>query len=345
MDATTAHLYDYMRPTTNQQIAQRQQHSMGESVPSIHDIRSINGTASNEVKMENAAATQRQHASIFANASNGLTGDNQRKLANYWQQTITDTETREHDFKTHALPLARIKKVMKADEDVKMISAEAPILFAKAAEIFITELTMRAWIHAEENKRRTLQRSDIANAISRSDMFDFLIDIVPREEFINSVSGSGDADSAPVAGAAGGFIGMNHHGIQVHAQQQANLQSRPDAQEAQYYGQQMMDKDQSNGAYQHTQPVQHQVHGSHMGYDQHRYGMPPATLSNMGNNHPAYLDHMSYPQGYQQHNGNPHPYTSPYANPYAPTGPILPSLQQRAKDSNGDGSDRGYGHR
>lgn len=71
---------------------------------------------------------------------------------------------------------------MKADPEVKMISAEAPILFAKGCEIFITELTMRAWIHAEENKRRTLQRSDIAAALTKSDMFDFLIDIVPREE-------------------------------------------------------------------------------------------------------------------------------------------------------------------
>ena len=41
---------------------------------------------------------------------------------------------------------------------------------------------MRAWIHAEENKRRTLQRSDIASALTKSDMFDFLIDIVPRED-------------------------------------------------------------------------------------------------------------------------------------------------------------------
>lgn len=40
-------------------------------------------------------------------------------------------------FKPQAgqLPLARIKKVMKASDDqVKMISAEAPILFAKACE-------------------------------------------------------------------------------------------------------------------------------------------------------------------------------------------------------------------
>lgn len=100
----------------------------------------------------------------------------------YWQNQITKLETEDHDYKIHQLPLARIKKVMKADPEVKMISAEAPILFAKGCDIFITELTMRAWIHAEENKRRTLQRSDIATALSKSDMFDFLIDIVPRED-------------------------------------------------------------------------------------------------------------------------------------------------------------------
>ena len=39
----------------------------------------------------------------------------------------------------------------------KMISAEVPIMFSKAIEIFITELSLRAWIHTEEAKRRTLQ--------------------------------------------------------------------------------------------------------------------------------------------------------------------------------------------
>lgn len=82
---------------------------------------------------------------------------------------------------------------MKADPEVKMISAEAPILFAKGCDIFITELTMRAWIHAEDNKRRTLQRSDIAAALGKSDMFDFLIDIVPREES----SGHGGSSKRP----------------------------------------------------------------------------------------------------------------------------------------------------
>ncbi|XP_015687168.1 nuclear transcription factor Y subunit gamma, partial [Protobothrops mucrosquamatus] len=101
------------------------------------------------------------------------------------QQIITNTGEIQQipkDFRVQELPLARIKKIMKLDEDVKMISAEAPVLFAKAAQIFITELTLRAWIHTEDNKRRTLQRNDIAMAITKFDQFDFLIDIVPRDE-------------------------------------------------------------------------------------------------------------------------------------------------------------------
>jgi nuclear transcription factor Y gamma len=137
-------------------------------------------------------------------------------LTTYWQQTITHLESDTHDYKLHQLPLARIKKVMKADPEVKMISAEAPILFAKGCDIFITELTMRAWIHAEENKRRTLQRSDIASALAKSDMFDFLIDIVPREEASHAKrtnpAGS-QAAQGGVSAAAQPQMGGQHGGM------------------------------------------------------------------------------------------------------------------------------------
>lgn len=109
----------------------------------------------------------------------------QLQLHAFWQnqiQEISQVDPNTFDFKTHQLPLARIKKIMKTDEDVRMISAEAPVLFAKACEMFILELSLRAWIHTEENKRRTLQRSDIAMAITKTDVFDFLIDIVPRDD-------------------------------------------------------------------------------------------------------------------------------------------------------------------
>ncbi|KAG5842365.1 hypothetical protein ANANG_G00176850 [Anguilla anguilla] len=121
--------------------------------------------------------------SMSADSSFGGSSDAQQSLQSFWPRVMEEIRNLTmKDFRVQELPLARIKKIMKLDEDVKMISAEAPVLFAKAAQIFITELTLRAWIHTEDNKRRTLQRNDIAMAITKFDQFDFLIDIVPRDE-------------------------------------------------------------------------------------------------------------------------------------------------------------------
>ena len=98
---------------------------------------------------------------------------------------------------------------MKSDEDVRMISAEAPVLFAKACEFFIIEMTLRAWNVAEEHKRRTLQRCDIASAISRTEVWDFLLDTVPLEAEggaapqIGNNEGGGGGGSAPSSSPGG----------------------------------------------------------------------------------------------------------------------------------------------
>ena len=114
-------------------------------------------------------------------------------LKKFWKEQSIDMEqleiTSEQSFKTHNdLPLARIKRIMKSDEDVRMISArarvkstrcpflstvaaqaEAPVLFAKACEMFILELTLRSWCYSEQNKRRTLQKEDIQTAIRKTE--------------------------------------------------------------------------------------------------------------------------------------------------------------------------------
>ncbi len=101
-------------------------------------------------------------------------------LSRFWDNQLREMEvldiSTEQEFKNHNdLPLARIKRIMKSDEDVRMISAEAPVLFAKACEIFILELSIRAWGAAEKCKRRTLQKEDIDEAIKNTDIFDFLV--------------------------------------------------------------------------------------------------------------------------------------------------------------------------
>ncbi|CAN6908407.1 unnamed protein product [Brassica oleracea] len=125
-----------------------------------------------------------------------------QQLQVFWENQFKEIE-KTTDFKNHSLPLARIKKIMKADEDVRMISAEAPVVFARACEMFILELTLRSWNHTEENKRRTLQKNDIAAAVTRTDIFDFLVDIVPREDLRDEVLGSIPRGTVPEAAAAG----------------------------------------------------------------------------------------------------------------------------------------------
>jgi hypothetical protein len=48
-------------------------------------------------------------------------------LESFWTGRMEVAESEEPDFKTHVLPLARIKKVMKSDEDVQVRSLSSSI--------------------------------------------------------------------------------------------------------------------------------------------------------------------------------------------------------------------------
>lgn len=95
----------------------------------------------------------------------------------------------------HSLPLARIKKIMKkSGDDVKMISGEAPIVFSKACELFIEDLTKRSWMMTIQGKRRTLHKEDVASAVIATDIFDFLVNLV--SESSNAVENLGERESS-----------------------------------------------------------------------------------------------------------------------------------------------------
>ncbi|MED6177326.1 hypothetical protein PIB30_097169 [Stylosanthes scabra] len=97
------------------------------------------------------------------------TQEDKEKLAleQFWYQQFIDIQSKEEATRQQLLPV-RVKKIMKADQRNKItINSEAPLLLAKACEVLIQELTFRAWIRAESNKRRSLQLSDIVMAIKK----------------------------------------------------------------------------------------------------------------------------------------------------------------------------------
>ena len=73
----------------------------------------------------------------------------------------------------------------------QMVSNDAPLIVAKACELFIIDLTYRSQFFCKQDGRKILSKEDICKTISNLDTFDFLIDIVgkekPIENYINAV--------------------------------------------------------------------------------------------------------------------------------------------------------------
>ena len=129
--------------------------------------------------------------------------DSLKYLEDYWpnqtkiiQQKSIEFSDNPEDAKDYInsveMPLARIKKIMRLDENCTTISNEVPLLMAKACQLMIQEMTARAWIQTEESNRCTITKTDIVKAVAEYDIYDFLIDIVPREEFVENKSNEED---------------------------------------------------------------------------------------------------------------------------------------------------------
>jgi len=71
-------------------------------------------------------------------------------------------------------PIARIKKIMKADPDVNIISSDALFYVTKATEQFVGLLAGAAYQHTAGSARKTVQGRDVQACIERTDCLAFL---------------------------------------------------------------------------------------------------------------------------------------------------------------------------
>jgi len=62
-------------------------------------------------------------------------------------------------FPKRAISIRRLTKIMKDDEDVHRLAQDTPKVLEAACELFVMELTTRAWHHTQQQskKRRTIQ--------------------------------------------------------------------------------------------------------------------------------------------------------------------------------------------
>lgn len=77
-------------------------------------------------------------------------------LKEFWERTLQEIQASQPSTK-YSLPLARIKKIMRFDEDVNMVSQEVLRMFDKCCVFFIQELTLRAWQSTLDSDRKTIK--------------------------------------------------------------------------------------------------------------------------------------------------------------------------------------------
>lgn len=79
------------------------------------------------------------------------------------------------------VPIARVKRIIKQDDDVVGVSNSAVYSIAAATELFAQYFTEQALLSAQGDRRKKLQYGDFASAVSNTEQLEFLSDLVPKK--------------------------------------------------------------------------------------------------------------------------------------------------------------------
>ncbi|KAL2835502.1 putative CBF/NF-Y family transcription factor [Aspergillus pseudoustus] len=77
-------------------------------------------------------------------------------------------------------PVARIKRIMQADEDVGKVAQVTPIAVSKALELFMISLVTKAAKEAKDRNSKRVTASHLKQAVAKDEVLDFLADIIAK---------------------------------------------------------------------------------------------------------------------------------------------------------------------
>ncbi|CAD6233155.1 unnamed protein product [Miscanthus lutarioriparius] len=105
-----------------------------------------------------------------------------------------------------ALPVGRVKRIMRVDWDIKKVTSEAALLIAAATELFLGSLATGAHTAASRRGRRTVRAVHVrAAARAHRPTADFLLDCLAAEEeaprarkTAGSAGGGGGGEAKPL---------------------------------------------------------------------------------------------------------------------------------------------------
>ncbi|OJJ47308.1 hypothetical protein ASPZODRAFT_142050 [Penicilliopsis zonata CBS 506.65] len=77
-------------------------------------------------------------------------------------------------------PVARIKRIMQADEDVGKVAQVTPIAVSKALELFMIQLVTKAAKEAKDRNSKRVTALHLKQAVAKDEVLDFLADIIAK---------------------------------------------------------------------------------------------------------------------------------------------------------------------
>ncbi|MCJ1400934.1 hypothetical protein MMC11_004145 [Xylographa trunciseda] len=77
-------------------------------------------------------------------------------------------------------PVARIKRIMQADEDVGKVAQVTPTAVSKALELFMISLVTKAASQARSKSAKKVTAAHLKQVIERDEQFDFLAEIISK---------------------------------------------------------------------------------------------------------------------------------------------------------------------
>ncbi|EST10134.1 Transcription factor CBF/NF-Y/archaeal histone [Kalmanozyma brasiliensis GHG001] len=77
-------------------------------------------------------------------------------------------------------PVARIKKIMQADEDVGKVAQATPVLISKALELFMASIVEETVKETRSRGAKKMTPYHVKRTVHTNETFDFLKDIVAK---------------------------------------------------------------------------------------------------------------------------------------------------------------------
>ncbi|KAL6636815.1 hypothetical protein ACP70R_024387 [Stipagrostis hirtigluma subsp. patula] len=111
-----------------------------------------------------------------------LPDQQQHKIDEFWRRHQEEIDEIV-DLKEDTLSLACLAEVLRYEHGTMMMSSDTLMFLAKLCELFIQELTFRAWICATSHDRDTILDSDIVEVVASTGYYDFLTNVLHRHGF------------------------------------------------------------------------------------------------------------------------------------------------------------------